>query len=171
MSLLVPATARGDIYKWTDEQGRVNISNVPPPASGQAKDIEVVLKESRAAPIAQHVATPTERALLARIEALERQLQSRQTAAQLPPQTTGPAYYPSAPPPPPPSQGYYASAYASSYPRYYPSYSYPVASSYVVYPARTYVSRPAFVSRPVFVAPRGSFAHSGGGHGGHRGRR
>jgi len=168
--LAIPATALGDIYKWTDEQGRVNISNIPPPDTGKAKDVELVLKEPKTAAVKQHLATPTEQALLARIESLERQLQSRQYATQAPPAPPSyESYYPPAPPPP----SYYAGPYPSYYPNYYPSYyagyypaySYPIVSSYVAYPARIHMTR------PLFVAPRGGFSHAGGGHGGHRGRR
>jgi hypothetical protein len=161
----VSAPAWGDIFKWTDEQGRINLSNVPPPASGKAKNIEIVLKEAKPASLTQHVATPTEQALLERIESLERQLQTRQYAPQapaVPPATPYAGYYPPTPPPPP-SSGYYASSYPGSYPGYYPAYTYPVASSYVVYPARTYLTQ------PVYLAPHGGFSHHGGG--GHRGRR
>ncbi len=164
ISLLIPATALGDIFKWTDEAGRVNISNVPPPASVKAKDVELVLKESKPAPVPQHLATSTEQALLTRIEGLERQLQTRQYAppapapAQMaPPPAPYPGYYP-----PPPSSSYYSSGYAGSYTTYYPRYTYPIASSYVVYPARTYIAQPAF-------ARSGSgHAHTGGAHGGRR---
>jgi hypothetical protein len=168
-SLALPATAWGDIYKWTDEQGRVNISNIPPPAIGKSKVVEIVLKEDRPVATPQHLATPTEQALLGRIESLERQLQSRQTSTQTPaaPQPAPYAsYYPPGPPPPPPSASAYSSGYVGSYASYYPSYQYPVARSYVVYPATR------FVRVPVVVAPRGGAVIGGGGHsGGHRGRR
>jgi hypothetical protein len=163
ISLAVSASAWGDIFKWTDEQGRTNISNVPPPTSGKTKNIEVVLKEAKPASIAQHVATPTEQALLARIEALERQLESKQYSAPAPAApaaTPYGSYYPATPPPPPPSSRYYGSGSYGSYPVYYPSSYYPVASTYVVYPTRTYLPR------PVFVAPRGGHSHGGGGHSG-----
>ena len=185
--LIIPATAWGDIYKWTDEQGRINISNVPPPSAGKARNVEIVLKEVK----------PTEQELLARIERLERQQQARQYPAQAPgapPPTPYGSYYPPTPPPPPPpnyydsgydagyDSGYYSSGYYPSYPSYYPTYSYPVvpAYSYAAYPRR------AFISRPVFAAPRGGafrggggFSHGGGGSfrgggghgGGHGGRR
>ena len=156
--MIVSAPAWGDIFKWTDEQGRINLSNVPPPALGKAKNIEIVLKEARSASIPQHVATPTEQALLARIESLERQLQTRQYAppvAAVPPSAPSVGYYPTAPPPPPP--GYYG-----TYSGYYPGYSYPVPASYAVYPARAYVAQPAY------LGSRSGLAH-GGGH--HRGRR
>jgi Domain of unknown function (DUF4124) len=167
MSLVTPATARGDIFKWTDEQGITNFSNVPPAKSGKVKNIEIVVKETRPAPSPEHAATPTEQALLERIEGLERRLQSRQIATQPPavsPPTPYGGYYPSTPPPPSPSSSYYDNGNYGSYPSYYPSYYYPVAPSYsyAVYPART------FISRPVFAAPRGGSTHGGGGH---RGRR
>lgn len=175
ISLAVPATALGDIYKWTDEKGRINISNVPPPTSGKAKNIEVVLKEPKPTSIPNHAATSTEQALLSRIEGLERQLRAQQYAQQAPaasPPTPYPSYYP--PAPPPPDSSYYNSGYDSgyypSYPTYYPSYSYPVAASFVVYPART------FISRSAFAPSYGGFSRGGGGHGGghaggHGGRR
>ena len=177
--LIIPATAWGDIYKWTDEQGRINISNVPPPSAGKARNVEIVLKEVK----------PTEQELLARIERLERQQQARQYPAQAPaapPPTPYGSYYPPTPPPPPPPSYYdsgydtgYASSYSPSYyptyyPSYYPTYSYPVARSYsyASYPAR------AYMTRPVFAASRGGSFHGGGsfrgggGHGGgHGGRR
>ena len=183
--LIIPATAWGDIYKWTDEQGKINISNVPPPSAGKAKNIEIVLKETKP--------TPIEQALLARIDALERQQQARQYPAQAPagppPMPYGGYHPPTPPPPPPPSyydSGYdtgYDSSYSPSYyptyyPSYYPTYSYPVVRSYsyASYPAR------AYMTRPVFAAPRGGsfrggggFSHGGGGSfrggGGHGGRR
>ena len=80
ISLVVPATAWGDIYKWTDEHGRINISNVPPPTSGKAKNIEIVLKEPKPTSIPDHAATSSEQALLARIDNLERQLRTQQYA-------------------------------------------------------------------------------------------
>jgi hypothetical protein len=177
ISLAIPATAWGDIYKWTDDKGAIVYSDSPPPTSGKVKNVEVVQKVVKP--------TSTEQALLARINALERQQQALQQPPQyaaqpptVPPPMPYPTYYPPAPsPPPPPSyydsgydSGYYSSAYSSYpayYPNYYPSYAYPV------YPARV------FVPRPVFAAPRGgSFRggggsfHGGGGHGGgHGGRR
>jgi len=171
ISLVIPAAAWGDIYKWTDEQGRTVLSNVPPSKTTKARGIELLAKEAGAAAkapgsIPEHVATPTEQALLARIESLERQLQARRYAGQAPavsPPTTYSDYYPPSPPPPPP--GYYGSGYDSTYtPGYYPSYYGPVLPvySYVVFPART------FVSRPVFAVPQGRSFHRGGGH---RGRR
>lgn len=175
MLLAMPATAWGDIYKWTDEQGRINISNVPPPTSGKAKDVALLVKEARPTSIPQHAATPTEQALIARIDSLERQLQAQQYAAQAPaapPPAPYGNYYPQTPAPPPPQTSYYESGYgrgyySSYYPSYYPAYYYPVASSYVVYPARTFVRGPGF-GVPHGGVSRGGFSHGGGGH---RGRR
>jgi hypothetical protein len=157
ISLVIPATAWGDIYKWTDEQGRTYYSDVPPPTSGKAKNVEVVQKEPKL--------TPAEQALLARIQSLERQVQAQRYAAQAPaapPPTPYPSYYPSTPPPPPPSyydSGYDSGYYGSYYPSYYPTYYYP-AYSYPVYRAR------AIIARPVFAASHGGSFRGGGGHGG-----
>ena len=164
IAFVAPTISWGDIYKWTDEHGRTNISNVLPDKTAKAKNVEIVVKEAKPTAIPARAATPTEQALLTRIESLERQLQASQYAAPAaPPPTPYSAYYPSTSPPPSPSYynngGYYDSYY---YPSYYPIYSYRVAPPYVVYRART------FVSRPIFTAPRGALSHSGGGH---RGRR
>ena len=164
ISLVVPATALGDIYKWVDEQGRISYSDVPPPTSGKAMNVEVVRKDPKL--------TPSEQALLARIQSLERQVEAQRYVAQapaVPPPTPYPSYYPPAPPPPSPPPNYYDSGYYGSYPSYptyYPAYSYPVVASYVAYPAR------AFINRPGFAPSHGGFSHGRGGHGGgHGGRR
>lgn len=164
VSLAVPATAWGDIYKWTDEKGGINFSDSPPPAPGKVKNLEVVAKETKPA--------PTEQALLARIESLERQLQVPRYPAQAPAAQPPMPYggYPQAMPPPSNyydsgyDSGYDSSYYAGAYPGYYPTYSYPVVPvySYAVVPRR------AFFGRPAHVARRNGFAHTGGGH---RGRR
>ena len=159
LALLLPIIAGADIYQWTDEHGGTVISNVLPENPRQAKNVERVVKESPAAARAARTTTPTEQALLDRIESLERRLQARQYPPSAPvdyyPADRG--YYP-----PPPPSGYYSN-YA---PGYYPSYPYPLVTSvpvysYAVYP-RTFAARPA-----VMGAHRGSF-HGGTGH---RGRR
>lgn len=163
VSLLVPATVWGDIYKWTDENGRTNFSNILPTKSGKASNVELVVKEAKPTAIPDHRATPTEQALLARIENLERQLQAQQIAAPAapPPAPIG-GYYSPPPPPPQPAyydSGYYSSYYPAYYPAYYPSYNYPIVSSYFyAYPRRV------FVGRPVFAVPRSGTFHGGGGH-------
>jgi hypothetical protein len=153
--LLIPAGASGDIYKWTDEQGGTVYSNTPPENAKTASKVERVVKE-RAVP-------PTEQALRDRIDNLERRLQARayQPPVPPPPGIAPPDYYYdggySYPPPPPVYPGNYA-------PSSYPGYGYPLtpAYSYFVYPARTFVARPAFGG-----GHRGSF-RSGAVH---RGRR
>jgi hypothetical protein len=165
LSLAVPATAWADIYKWTDENGGTVFSNVRPAKSARAKDVEVVVQqEAKPVSIPDRAATRTEQALLARIDSLERRLETRQYATlDAPPPVSYSGYYQPTPPPP----SYYDSGYYWNYPGYSPAYFYPFASSYVVYPRR------AFVGRPIHVAPHGGSFHGRGGHagGGHRGRR
>lgn len=170
LSLALPATARADIYKWNDEQGRTYLSNVPPAPSDKAKNVQLLVKENgpAAAPAQARATTPTEQALLGRIESLERQLQAQPYPVPMAPPAMPYGGY-SAPPVPPAAYGNYAGYsagaydYPSYYPPYYPNYYYPAAyygSS--IYPVR------GFVSRPVFAGSRGgSFHHVGG----HRGRR
>jgi len=142
---LVIAPACADIYRWTDENGRTVISDLPPPEPNKAKNFKTVLKESApAAPVAAPARGPTlvEQELRLRLERLERELQARQYVVQ-------------APPPPPPSDVYYRSAY--------PNYYYPVRSpSYVVYPIAAYVTSAAF------ARSRSHSTHVGGGHQGRR---
>jgi len=180
--------ARGDVFKWTDERGTVNFSNVAPITSGKPLKVEVVLKEAKPASNPERKATQTEQALIARIEGLESQLRGRKDATQgSPAQASLPygSYYPTQPAPPlpygvdypmestpplpyidsyppePAPADYYGSGYSSDLSGFYPGYYYPVAASYVAYPARP------LVSRRTFAAPRGrSFRGSG-----HRGRR
>ena len=160
LTLLAPATVRGDIYKWTDERGNTVISNVQPVKSSRVSDVELLAaatKPARQLPAApsQQAATPTEQALEARIEDLERQLQAQQYAQQpqVDPQSSySGGYYPT-PAPPPPDPNYY-SGYDPGYnPGYYPSYynPWPPSYSFIVAPARPFVRRPVFVNRPVFA--------------------
>lgn len=138
MSLLLPALAGADIYKWTDEQGGIVYSNSPPENAKVAGNIERVIKE-RAAP-------PREQVLQERIDALERRLQSQPysppaSPAPPPPSVAPPAYSDGGyyyPPPPPDYTRY-------SVPAFFPVYRYPLlpAYSYVVYP-RAIGARPAF---------------------------
>jgi hypothetical protein len=168
ISLVIPAAAWGDVYKWTDEKGMTFFSDVLPKPGEKVKNFEVVAKARPETKMPAKAVTPAEQALLARVDMLERQLQARQPAASPPavaPPSTG--YYPPAPQPPPPAPIYYDSGYDGSYypshiPTYYPSYTYPVVRSYsyAAYPARTYIRR------PVFAAPHGGSFHGGGGHGG-----
>ena len=163
VSLVVPVTAWGDLYKWTDAKGVTVYSDVLPNKSEVVNNFEVMVKSDPPETKAKAQAVPpADRALLSRIEMLERQLQAQQYAApplSVAPPTAYSGYYPSSSEPPP---------MAGYYPSYYPSYSYPFLSSYsYVYPARIYVSR------PVFAVSRGGSFHVGGGHvvGGRGGRR
>jgi hypothetical protein len=177
ISLVLPATAWGDVYKWTDAKGITVFSDVLPKPGEKVKNFEVVAKARPETKVPAQTVTPAEQALLARVDTLERQLQARQIAAAapaVPPPATYGSYYPPAPQPPPLPSNYYDSGYYDSgydsgyYPSYYPSYSYPVVATYsYAYPARTYISRPVSVTpRPVSVAPHGGSFHGGGGHGG-----
>ena len=174
--LAVPALA--DVYKWTNAKGGTVISDTLPQPGETVKNFQVVEKspkpDARAsvatAPVAPpQAATASEQALRSRVEMLERQLQAQQYAPP-PAVAPAPAYYPPQPLPPPPTyynNGYYPS-YAPAYyaPPYYPTYSYPIVSSYAVYPARTYVSHPAFAA-PRFGGGGGGM-RGGGGRGGRR---
>ena len=176
----VPSAAQADIYKWNDAQGRIVVSNIPPVTTADVKDLDLLVKETRTADSPERGATHTEQALLSRIEMLERQLQAQSNAyppAPAPPSMGYGNYYPPAATMPPPTS--YSSAYDPNYyPNYYPSYYYPVAPyySYVVFPTRRVISRPAF-GFSHGSAFRGGGGHVGGGRvgvvragGGHRGR-
>ncbi len=162
--LIVPVTARSDIYKWTDEQGRTIISNILPENPDKAKNVERIVKENKpAAPAFKSAATPTEQMLLDKIENLERRLQPR-NFPPAPASATAPAdyYYEGGyyPPPPPPYYSNYAPVY---YPRQ--TYVYPIAPaySYVTYASypRTFVTRPVYASAARGAAFRGGAAHHG----------
>jgi hypothetical protein len=156
LSLLAPASAWADIYKWIDEQGNTVISNIRPANPQKLTNFELMEKESKPA------ATRMEQALLDRIDSLERRLQTQPYSPPVPagaPSNYHGGYYPiQAPPPPPPPSNY------SYSPSYYPSYPYDlwVPSYSFVYPARIFVNRPNF-----------RFSHSGSFRGSriHHGRR
>lgn len=44
ISLVVPAAAWGDVYKWTDAKGIIVLSDVLPKAGDKVKNFEVVAK-------------------------------------------------------------------------------------------------------------------------------
>jgi hypothetical protein len=134
MTLLVPASAGGDIYKWTDEQGSIVYSNSLPEKPHAAANVERVIKE-RPAP-------PREQALQERIDNLERQLQAP-PATPAPPSPAPTGYHDGSytyPPPAPPAH------ISSNAPVFHPGHLYPLipAYSYVVFPVRPYMVRPAF---------------------------
>ena len=157
LSLFAPATAWGDIYKWTDERGNLVISNVQPVPSANVSDVELLATAAQSpATSSQQAATPTEQALAARIENLERQLQPQQYAPlpqSIPQPGYSEGYYPASIPPPPES-GYYGSYDPGYYPDYssgyYPSFfnPWPVSYSFITIPARSFARRPPFVTRP-----------------------
>lgn len=160
--LVSPSASLADIYKWNDERGRIVVSNVPP--AEKVRNLKLVAREPKphasaaAATPSDHVATPTEQALLRRIETLERELQTQRSAyppaPDRPPISYG-SYYP-----PPPPTGYYGAYYPSYYPNYY----------YRVVPSYTYV---ASATTTVITRPVSGFSHGPAyrGGGGHRGRR
>ncbi len=171
-ALFAPATAQADIYSWTDEQGRLVISDVRPVDPGKVsgmKLLAVTTKQAAQAPAAGSESTTgrKQRELEARIEQLERELQEQQSPQQpeAEPQAGDTAdHYPAPPPPPPPPEpSYFSSDGPANYPAYYPNY-YPLSPpSYtvIVVPAKPvgrrprsrprpgFVPRPAIVSRPV----------------------
>ena len=176
LTLLAPASVRGDIYKWTDEQGNTVISNVRPASTSKVSDVELLATATRPAtpsPVTAppQAATRTEQALEARIENLERQLQAQQTfdaqqalqsqqafqaqQAQMDPQASYSGGDMPIPPPPPPDPGYYSGYDPGYYPGYFPGYynPWPPTSFLVVAPARTFAHRPVFVNRPI-IRPR-----------------
>ena len=177
-------TAQADIYKWTDEQGRIVVSNIPPVKTAEVKDLDLLVKETKPANPPEPGITRNEQALMNRIQVLERQVQAQNNAYQAAPAPPSMAYgspYPAASMVPPPasySDAYDPNYYPPYYPASYPSYSYPVVPlySYVVFPTRRAISRPAF------GFSHGSAFRAGGGHvgggrvgmvhvgGGHRGR-
>ena len=174
ISFVIPTPACADIYKWTDAEGRTFFSSAAPTPADKAKNVQLLVKEnahSATAPAQGHAATPTEQALLGRIESLERQLGTRSYPAPMsPPATPYGTYY--APPPPPASAGYYADRY--DYSSYYPGYYHPVPlyASSIYYPARAIVRRPLFANGGSFhhggSLNRGGSFHRGGGRGGRR---
>lgn len=168
---LAPASARADLYQWTDEEGRTVISDMLPVDPGKVRGMKLLARTSKAAAPALATTSPPaadakQRELEARIAELERQLQEQQSAPPPPAQASdGGGYYP-APPAPEPSN------YVTEYqPVYYPVpyYVSPPAYSVIVAPARprlhrphpahrpAFAPRPALVSRPQFTGPTPQF--------------
>jgi hypothetical protein len=121
------ASASADLYRWTDERGTTVLSNVLPANPKRVTNFEVVVKEpdstaSKAYTARQHEVTWTEKLLLDRIDGLERQIQTQQSARETAIVAAPPsdAYYgPAAP---------YADGYG--YPGYYPSWVFPYPPGY-----------------------------------------
>jgi len=146
LSLLVPATAWCDVYKWTDEKGSTVISNIRPPDPEKLKNFQLVLKE-RATPTppppAQPVAARTEQMLQDRVEMLERELRARQNAPQITVVAPAPTY-------PPPTD----------YSGYDPGYYYPVVPgyAYAAYRVRAAAGRPRVAHHAHGNPVRGGYA-------------
>jgi hypothetical protein len=158
LSFFLPATAWSDIYKWTDEQGNLVISNASPANPKQVTGMELLAKETKPVnqspvPVSRSVVTPTEQMLLEKVDRLERQLQAQRDPPQE--QRAAPVIYNASnyqmQPPPPPSY------YPSDYPSYY--YPYVAPYSYVVFPVRTFSSRSSFSSSHNGSFRNGSFRH------------
>jgi len=197
LAAVAPAAAGGDVYKWTDERGKLNFSNVPPVKGARVKHLEVIATDSGTPTIPPHEATPTEQALLARIREVERQLHANELAAQRAQQQTAqqaadraaqqaaaeraapprytPAYAGSAPviQPPPAAPAYAyppADYYGGGYSygaNYAPVYYYPFIPLYAY---AAYAPRGYYV-RPGYAGQfRGGFGgmRGGGGRGGRR---
>jgi hypothetical protein len=164
LSLFAPASVRADIYKWTDERGNTVVSNLQPVDPSMVSGVELIataVKPSAQypAPPSQQAGTPTEQALAARIEDLERQVQAQQYAQQQqgdPNADYSGGYYP-APPPPDPGYygsydpGYYGGYDSGFYPSdYYPYYPWPLSYSVIVAPASRFGHRHEFMNRHEF---------------------
>jgi hypothetical protein len=156
VSLFAPVTAWCDIYKWTDAEGKIVISDTPPSEPNKVRNFTLVLKEKERAvqtpaPPAQRVATRTEQVLLDRVESLERQLKAQQSPPPAQPAPPAADYQVNSSAPPPPPSDYYSSYDAGYY------YVRPPLYPYVVYRA---VSRP----RPVHHTHSGAFRGGGSVH-------
>jgi hypothetical protein len=121
------ATASADLYRWTDERGTTVLSNVLPANPKRVTNFEVVVKEpqstaSKAGMVRQHDVTSTEKLLLDRIDGLERQIQTQQSARETAIVAAPPSesYYGAMPP--------YADGYG--YPGYIPSWVFPYPPGY-----------------------------------------
>jgi len=148
--------AQADTYKWVDEKGQVNYSNVPPPAvAGKAQPIEDRISVMGMDPAVRAWA---ERRFAAQAYADEMDWQRRQQAAAAM------------------QYGQPAGGYGHGFDDYYSSY--PYGYGYGYYPG--YVRRPfiaaAFIGSAPRVTPHGrfggsrGFGSSRGSGGGHRSR-
>ena len=170
-AVLAPASARADLYQWTDEEGRTVISDMLPVDPGKVSGVKLLARASKAAAARPATLSPPaadakQQALEARIAELERQLQERQSASPPPVQASdGEGYCPA---PPAPEPGNYVTEYKTVY-YPVPYYVSPPAYSVIVVPARPSLHRPhpahrpasaprpAFVSRPQFTGPTPRF--------------
>jgi len=132
-----PPPVRAEIYKWIDEKGVINYTNIKRPAG--VKNVERFEEERistvPAAVSSEQIAGRREVELQARVERLERELEAQQAATPI-----GGGYDP-----------YYAGYAPSPFPMFdYPLYGYPAfGPSFVV--GGGHFRR--FPSRPVIVKP------------------
>ncbi len=165
---LIPASARADLYQWTDEEGRTVISDMLPVDPGKVSGMKLLARASKAvaaqpATISPPAADAKQRELEARVAELERQLQEQQSAPPPPAQASdGGGYYP-APPAPEPSN--YVTEYKTVYypvPYYVspPTYSVIVPAKPLLHrprPAHRPMSAPVHMSQPQFTGPTPQF--------------
>jgi Domain of unknown function (DUF4124) len=133
-----PFAARADIYKWIDEKGVVNYTNIKRPAG--VKNVERFEEERistvPAAVSSEQIAGRREVELHARVERLERELEAQQA-----PTPIGGGYDP-----------YYAGYASSPFPMFdYPLYGYPAFGPSGVFVGGGHFRR--FPNRPVIVKP------------------
>ena len=175
-AVLAPASARADLYQWTDEQGGTVISDMPPVDPGKVSGMKLLARTGKraapnSAPDAQTAVNRKEQELEARIEDLERQLREQQSAPQpasVPPVADSSGNFPAPPAPDADSYGGNTVAYKQVY-YPVPYYVSPPAVSVVVVPAKPLVHRrqsirrppntpqPLMVSRPQFTGPTPQF--------------
>lgn len=174
-----PVPAAGDIYKWTDAQGRTVVSDVPPMDPARVSGMKLLASGSRAAQPAQAADAPRETQMEAeaaadaraaeaarrqeeletRIAELERQLQAQQAEPQPPPAPIDEpgAYYPA---PPAPEAVQYGGPVAVYSQTYYstvyvppPAFAVVVARPWPVPRASLPTRRPASVAQPARAIP------------------
>ena len=164
-ALLAASVAHADIYRWTDRNGDVVYSNIPPPDEQTARNLTLVTKATTT-PV-QPPPGPTQQELLARIQSLEQQVQAQSLA---PVAVAAPAHQ--APPvvhiqpAPQPVVAYYDSGQ--------PAYDTPFSPFAAPFLPVTVVSVAPFRGRGHFARKghgrdgwHGSIGHRGGGRGGH----
>jgi hypothetical protein len=159
-ALLAPLAAEAELYRWVDDRGVVNYSNIRPEGVKKVAQLE---KDSRVTTVpgvsADEAARLRQRELEARIERLERELdEARARSAVAPAAYPYPAYdpwyaaYPAYAYP-----AYSAVFYGAYYPAYFRGYGYRFAGR-PAFPPRVHPVGPSRVhaaGRPAPVAARG----------------
>jgi hypothetical protein len=160
-ALLAPLAAEAELYRWVDDRGVVNYSNIRPEG---VQKVAQLAEDSRVSTVpgvsADEAARLRQRELEARIERLERALdeaRARGAAAVAPAVYPYPAYdpwyaaYPAAYP------AYATVFYGAYYPAYFRGYGYRFAGRPILPPRAHPVGPPRVhpVGRPAPVAARG----------------